>query len=272
MSKKPRGANSSRSSAAAARGTGPKHLSGLETAAVADRGRRRLLDGHQHVTPRRRPMVELTDVDPPEQPERAQPPAALEHVSQAKRSARLQQHFPADDRVRRPAIADDDHVIDQRLDAFGDRDREADASAILGEHRRHRHLRVRKPEVQIFELHRIPGGGNRRFVVGLADLQLQRAPNLCLAQRLRAADGDVRQHGARTFRDDDARTKQCGCRVTAASLGLGGLDRHPAEALRLVEPDQRADRGVEMRGHVEVARASRPAAAGSRRAARRCCR
>ena len=63
MSKKPRGANSSRSRAPPPAAPARSTCLGLEAAAVADRRRRRLLDRHQHVAPRRRPMLELTDVD-----------------------------------------------------------------------------------------------------------------------------------------------------------------------------------------------------------------
>ena len=57
----------------------------FEAAAVADRRRRRFLDGDEHVAPARPAVLELTDIDPSEQPERAEPAAALEEIAQAER-------------------------------------------------------------------------------------------------------------------------------------------------------------------------------------------
>src|SRR6185503_10189007 len=103
---------------------GPQPCRELETATVADRRRRRFFDRDDDVAARGRPVLQLLDVDAPEQPELAETAAAFEQVAQSQRRARLQDDFAADDLVRSATVADDDDVVDDRLRAFVDVERQ----------------------------------------------------------------------------------------------------------------------------------------------------
>ncbi len=108
----------------------------LDAAAVADRRRRRFLDLHEHVAPRLAGVAQLLDADAAEQPERGQPLLALDARRVAERLARPQQQLALDRLGARPLVADDDHVVDDDLRPFADREADVGAGVVLGERRR----------------------------------------------------------------------------------------------------------------------------------------
>ena len=100
-------------------------------------------------------MLDLADVDAPEQAERAEPAAALEQVAQAERRTWPEQDLAADHFLGRAAVADDDQVIDERLGAFADGDVERHPGAILRQRRRELDFGGGESEVEILQLHSV---------------------------------------------------------------------------------------------------------------------
>ncbi len=70
------------------------------------------------------------DLHAPEEPQRAQPPPALELILQAERSARLELQLPEDDVRLRVRVPDDEDVVDDALRPLLDGEREIDARVI----------------------------------------------------------------------------------------------------------------------------------------------
>ena len=66
-----------------------------------------------------------------EQAERTETPPALEQVAEPQRGAGPKQQLPPDHILRRPPIADDDHVIDQDLGSFGDGEADVCAGVVV---------------------------------------------------------------------------------------------------------------------------------------------
>jgi hypothetical protein len=103
----------------------------LETAAIADRGRWRLLDGDQHVTAIRRAVRDFGDADPAEQSEGAEAPPRLEQIVEPERFTRPELHLALDDSRVGPRVSDDQHVIDDALRALADVEPDADLRRVV---------------------------------------------------------------------------------------------------------------------------------------------
>ncbi len=82
----------------AARRVLPQVAADLDAGAIADRRRRRLLDGDDQVTLRFAALADVGHGDATEQAERAQAALALEDLGEAERVARLQRQSPLDRR------------------------------------------------------------------------------------------------------------------------------------------------------------------------------
>ena len=106
-----------------ARGLRAQVASGLDAGAVADRGRRRFLDGDDEIAPRLAALADVGDGDAAEEAERAQAALALEDLGQAERVARLQRQRPHDRLGGGAAVADDEDAADPHQRALARRRR-----------------------------------------------------------------------------------------------------------------------------------------------------
>ena len=130
-------------------------FTGFETAAVSDACRRRFLDGHQDVVLGRTRVGDLGDLHAPEQPERGDAAAAFDEIPEAERPPGLQHDLARDDLFVRADVADDQDVVDDRLRAFGNPEREVDTGAVLGELRRHFRRGGGETTIPVLEQNRI---------------------------------------------------------------------------------------------------------------------
>ena len=121
-------------------GTFDQHFRGLDATAVTERRGRGFLDRDEHVGGRAA-MREFLDANAPKQPERAEPPLALDQIFEAKRFSFLQQQLPLDHPFVGPRIADDQDVVDDRLLPLGDPEMQIGPGTVRDRRRRDHHVR-----------------------------------------------------------------------------------------------------------------------------------
>ena len=97
------------------------------------RRRRRLLHLHEHVATQFAAATQLFDHDPPEQSERHQALLGLYPCLVPEGLARLQQQLAFDDLGARALVAHDDHVVDENLRAFANREVNIRAGTVFEE-------------------------------------------------------------------------------------------------------------------------------------------
>ena len=195
-SKKPRGANSNRSSASPLTSERPDAPSipppyANRSASASSTAR--------DVAPRLAGVRHLFNADAAEEAECAEPQPALDEVGIAQRLPRLDQQLALDGLGLGAGVADDDHPVDDRLRAFLDRVADVGPRVVLGPRDLGTHSDLVVAAVAVREVDAVAVGDHLALREGAARRQLDDGAYGVLGHGLRPLEDNSAHRGLRTF-------------------------------------------------------------------------